>query len=104
MCFPPLTASGYFTASVFEPYCWGGKKRSKALRPCARNSALATEILEVYDNGRRRRPLKVLGLISGALLVWTLHLEEKHLRCYQAFKDPGSLLASYFPGKCLLFT
>lgn len=25
----------------------------------------------------RHEPLKLLGLISGALLVWTLHLEEK---------------------------
>lgn len=46
-----LTASGYFTASEFEPSCWGGKRRSKIqlVRPRARNSALATVVLEVYD-------------------------------------------------------
>ena len=47
---------------MFEPYRWGGRKRSETqpLRPCARISALAAVVLEVYDNGRRSRPLKLL--------------------------------------------
>lgn len=47
--------------------------------------------------------LKLLGLISGALLVWTLASEEKHLRCYQAFKDPGSLPCILLPWKVFAF-